>query len=273
MEDRIPKAFFAYSSSAPTLRESIQQAVRELNSAKQIDIKTWEQCSSGGKFIIETICEGIDEADLFFADLTGLNANVMFELGYAIARDKRIWLLFDTTYTKERKLFNQLRVLTTIGYVPCSNSQDIVSGFYNHNPTRDIEKTIYRTAIEPSLKPRGYRSVLYLKSQHENQAAMRMSQLLQKRLPKELMIDDPRESTVQPLTWYGSRVFGCKGLVCHFTSPLREGAYLQTARHALVCGMAHGSGIPLLMLAEGDFLSPIGYRDYLITNGASICSI
>ena len=104
---------------------------------------------------------------------------------------------------------------------------------------------------------------MYLKSLHENQAAMRMSNLLQKRFSKKIIVDDPRESTVQSLTWYGSRVFGCNGLVCHFTNPEREGAYLQTARHALVCGMAHGSGIPLLMLAEGEFLSPVDYRDYL----------
>ena len=90
-----------------------------------------------------------------------------------------------------------------------------------------------------------------------------MSDVLQKRLPKKIIVDDPQESTVQTLTWYGSRVFGCQGLVCHFTDPKRKGADLQTARHALVCGMAHGSGIPLLMLAEGDFLSPIDYREYL----------
>ena len=241
----------------------IQDAVQELNAGKQINIKTWEKCSIGGKFVIDTICTAINEASLFFADLTGLNANVMFELGYAIARDKRIWLIFDETYTEWKKMFDQLKVLTTVGYIPCCNSSDIVSGFYANPPIMDIGNTIYRTAIEPNLRPGGYQNIFYLKSQYENQAAMRMSRLLEEKLPNKIIIDDPRESTVQTLTWYGSRVFDCRGLVCHFTNPDRKGAYLQTARHALVCGMAHGSGIPLLMLAEGDFLSPIDYRDYL----------
>ena len=160
-------------------------------------------------------------------------------------------------------MFDQLRVLTTVGYASCCNSEDIISKFYEETPFADIENTIYHTAIEPSLIPGGYHSILYLKSLHENQAAMRMSNLLQKKFSKKIIVDDPRESTVQSLTWYGSHVFGCNGLVCHFTNPEREGAYLQTARHALVCGMAHGSGIPLLMLAEGEFLSPVDYRDYL----------
>ena len=263
MENTTPKAFFAYPSNKPTLREPIQAAVQELNAAKQVNIKTWEACNIGGKFVIDTICTAINEATLFFADLTGLNANVMFELGYAIARDKRIWLILDETYIEWKKMFDQFKVLTTVGYVPSCNSSDIVSGFYANPPITDIEKTIYRTAIEPNLRPGGYQSIFYLKSQYENQAAMRMSRLLEEKLPNKIIVDDPRESTVQTLTWYGSRVFDCKGLVCHFTNPDRKGAYLQTARHALVCGMAHGSGIPLLMLAEGDFLSPIDYRDYL----------
>ena len=118
MANTIPKAFFAYPSNRPILMEAIQDAVRELNASKQVNIKTWEECNIGGKPIIDTIYNEIDKAKLFFADLTGLNPNVMFELGYAIARKKRIWLIFDTTYPKEKKMFDHLRILTTVGYIP-----------------------------------------------------------------------------------------------------------------------------------------------------------
>lgn len=259
----IPKAFFAYPSSRPTLRESIQKAANILNASGQVNIKTWEDCQTGGTFIIDTICREIDEADLFCADLTGINPNVMFELGYAIARDKRIWLIFDETYTEGKNMFNQLKVLTTIAYISCENSQDIVSAFYKDNPIEDLENTIFRTTIEPSLEPEGYHSIFHLKSQHENEAAVSVTDLLQKKISRKIIVDDPRESTVRTLTWYGSRVFDCKGVICHFTNPDRVDAYLQTARRALVCGMAHGAGTPLLMIAEGDFLSPIDYREYL----------
>lgn len=263
MVNTIPKAFFAYPSNRPILMEAIRDAVRELNASKQVNIKTWEECNISGKPIIDTIYNEIDKAKLFFADLTGLNPNVMFELGYAIARQKRIWLIFDTTYPKEKKMFDQLQILTTVGYVHFCNSRDIVFGFYNHNPVEDIESTLYHTEIEPNLKPGGYNKILYLQSQHEGHAAMRVSYSLQKNLPNEIIFDDPSESPVRSLAWYGSRIFGCKGLVCHFMDPEREGADLQTARHALVCGMAHGAKIPLLMLAEGDFIAPSDYRKYL----------
>ena len=93
MVNTIPKAFFAYPSSVQNSKESIHDAVPKLNKKGLVSIKPWEACSPGGNFIINTICHAIDEAELFFADLTGLNPNVMFELGYAIAHNKRIWLI------------------------------------------------------------------------------------------------------------------------------------------------------------------------------------
>ena len=260
MANTIPKAFFAYPTRTPTLKEAIHGAVPELNEKGQVNIRTWEQCNIGGKFVIDTICNAIDEAELFLADLTGLNANVMFELGYAIACGKRIWLILDDTYIKEKDMFEQLKILTTVGYVSCCNSQDIVSGFYKDKPFADIENTIFRAPIEPILKPY---SILYLKSQHENQAALHMSNLLKERFPKKIIVDTLNKPAVQSLADYGNFVFSCSGLVCHFTNPAREDAFLQTARHALICGMAHGFEKPLLMLAEGEFSSPIDYRDFL----------
>ena len=79
----------------------------------------------------------------------------------------------------------------------------------------------------------------------------------------EVIVDDPRESTVQSLTWYGSQVYSSFGVICHLTSPKRSGAPLHNARHALVSGMTYGMDVRLLMLSEGNFLAPIDYRDLL----------
>ena len=158
-------------------------------------------------------------------------------------------------------MFEQLRVLTTIGYVSCCNSEHIIAGFYKDKPFATIENTIFQTEIKRSLKPNTFPNVFHLKRESQDQAAVVVSDLLQKRIAKSITIDDPRESTVQPLAWYASNVFNSSGVVCHLMSPNREGANLQTARHALVCGMAYGWEKPLLMFAEDDFWSPIDYLD------------
>ena len=263
MANTIPKAFFAYPSGGDTLKEAIQDAIPKLNKSGLVNIKSWEECNPSGNFIIKTIRQAIDESELFFADLTGLNHNVMFELGYAIAHNKRIWLIFDDTYTEAKKMFNQLRVLTTVGYTRCCNSDDIVKGFHKERPYASIKNTIFHSEIERNLEESGPARIFHLKREHEDQAAVGVSNLLQKKFPKRITIDDPRESTVQPLAWYGRNVFDCSGVICHFMSSNREGGYIQTARHALVCGMASGWEKPLLMLAEDDFLPPIDFRDDL----------
>src|SRR4051812_46157910 len=116
MADQPVTGFFAYPSSPKTISETIRSAVTNLNKGDVVNIRVWEDCSVGGKVIVDEICREINKADFFCADLTNLNPNVMFELGFAIARNKRIWLLLDTSFTEAKKRFDQLRILTTIGY-------------------------------------------------------------------------------------------------------------------------------------------------------------
>ena len=85
---RIPTGFFAYASAPHAIPETIKAALATINKTQAAKIDTWEDLAIGGKYIIHEICNAIDDSDFFCADITSLNANVMFELGFAIARDK-----------------------------------------------------------------------------------------------------------------------------------------------------------------------------------------
>lgn len=122
------KAFFAYPSQ-PATSEIVSRAVAELNSGGVVHMKTWEDLKVTGKLIIQEICREIDAAAIFCADITSLNQNVMFELGYAIAQNKRIWLTYDPTFPESAANFNRLQILTTVGYAKCVNSREIVHNF------------------------------------------------------------------------------------------------------------------------------------------------
>ena len=262
MSNDIVTGFFAYPSIPPAIAECIHAAIDRINSTKVIFIKPWEDCRVGGKVVIEEICREIAAANVFCADLTGLNANVLFELGYAIAKDRRIWLTIDKTRTQTRKEFEQLKILTTVGYTDCCNSEDMHRAFHRDAPHSDLDNTIFRSVIQEHLSSVSAPAILYLKSRHHNEASVRLSNSLQKQ-SVPIVIDDPRESSVQSLTWYGSKVFSALGVICHLTDPTRDGARLDNARHALVAGMAYGMGKALLMITEGDFLAPVDYRDIL----------
>ncbi len=258
----IPPGFFAYSSTPPNIPATIRGAVDGINRTQAARIQTWDQLRVGGTCIIGEICSAIDGASFFCADITNINPNVMFELGYAIARNKRIWLIRDDSYADSRREFDQLRVLTTIGYSPYVNSEQIITSFFTEKPHLTLDKTIFTQSIEPSLgPPDAPGTLLYLKSRHDTDASVRVTRVLQdSKLP--LTVDDPRESAVQPLYWYAQKLYTAIGIVSHFASPTREGYRLHNARYALVNGLARGLDVPALMLTEqSDLLSPMDYRD------------
>src|SRR5271156_4977711 len=95
---KVPTAFFAYPSDPASIGEVINAAISDINRTSCVVAKGWEECKVGGKVVIDEICHEIEESDIFCADLTGMNANVMFELGFAIAMNRRIWLGLDTSF-------------------------------------------------------------------------------------------------------------------------------------------------------------------------------
>jgi hypothetical protein len=258
----IPLGFFAYSSAPPSIPATIRAAVDSINKTQEAKVQVWEALHVGGKYIIGEICSAIQDAHFFCADITTINANVMFELGLAIACNKRIWLVRDDSYTDSKKEFDQLRLLTTIGYSPYVNSEQIIKAFFAETPHLTLDDTVFRQSIEASLGPKESQDTLvYLKSKHDTEASVRVTRVLQdSRLP--LTIDDPRETSVQPLSWYAQKLYGAIALGVHFLSSNREGFRLHNARYALVSGLARGFGVSTLMLTEqSDLLSPVDYRD------------
>ena len=255
-------AFAAYRSARPNLAEPIRSAADELRTSGFADLLRWEDLQSGGKILINEICAAIGERDLFIADLTGINPNVMFELGYAVACRKPIWTVMDESYTALKRQFDQLRILTTVGYRPCTNSQDLLRHFYHDRPGPQSGETIFETVIEPNLHLASKTSLLYLKNLHENEASIRLTRRISHSSFKRI-VDDPSESTAQDIGWYANQVYKSRGVVCHLVDPDREDSALQTARYSFVAGMAHGFGKPILMLAENFELGPLDYRQIL----------
>ncbi len=258
----IPSGFFAYASAPPSIPATIKTAIASINKTQNATLISWESLENGGKYIVPEICDAIDDCDFFCADITTINPNVMFELGFAIARDKRIWLVRDNSYLDSKAEFEQLRLLTTVGYKTYTNAEQIVKGFFADKPHQTLEQTIFRQSIEPLLPPSTKSEpLLYLKSLYDTEASVRVSRVADRLNPKPVL-DDPQESSVQPLYWYGQKTIYAPGVLAHFLSTQRNGSKLTNARYAMVAGLAQGFDSPLLMLTEhDDVLAPMDYRD------------
>ena len=259
MSFTIPTAFFAYPSQPGSVPETARSAAAQINAVKAVYVKTWEDGRIAGKVIINEICAAIEDAQLLLADLTGLDPNVLFEIGFAIAKGKRVWPILDTTLGRDD--FTEFRTLSSVGYCPYTNSADIARAYFKDQPHTDVNKTLLNTMIGPDLMPSRGPLLFYLKSQHDTDASVHVTKRLEA-IPARMVVDDPHEAPSQTLTWYGQQVYAAQGIVCHLTNPARQGARVRNARYALVAGMAFGMRKAVLILCEGEeYLAPLDYRD------------
>lgn len=259
-EYQLPTAFVAYPST-PHIAEVFRNAIKEINKSNNVVLKSWEDSKVDGKVIISVILDNIRKSDLFCADLTEINPNVLFELGYAIARSRRTWLLLDNSIQNAKKDFEELGLLTTVAYATYSNSDQLVKKFYKSNPHEDLSATIldsFRESLATSQRPAG---ILYLKSNVDNEPSIQISKRIQSS-NVNVTVDDPQES-LKSLLWYAQNVSFCAAAVCHFTPTNRIGHRITNARAAFACGMAAGFDKKLLLLGDSEYLAPVDYRLYM----------
>jgi len=259
------RCFVAYASSPLARAEAVEKAIENIQGGGLVDITGWKSVSVGGRIIISAICDEIRRRDLFIADLTGLNPNVLFELGYAIYHRKRVWILLDPNIERAKLDFDRFQLLTTIGYQPYSNSRDIINGFYKEQPYDKLDHIVYKELLQTSGQSQKKSALVYLKSEIDTEATIRIARRVAAG-PVASVIDDPREVRAQPFSWYVQHVTSAFAVVCHLLSTEYRGWEIHNAKHALIAGLAHGLAKPLLMLAHDPYASPIDYRDLLRTH-------
>src|ERR1035438_5464647 len=119
--------FFAYPAQPESTAETIALAAAHLGSRPSVSTATWQDLAVTGRLVLRQITEAIDRADLVCCELGTLNPNVLFELGYAIAKEKAVWVLLDTTDAEAQRKWHQFGLLSSVGYVGYTHPGDIQS--------------------------------------------------------------------------------------------------------------------------------------------------
>ena len=89
--------FFIFPNEPGNISATIQFAIENLRRYSGSRRWTsWKDLSVAGKIIFCEICKAIRAADLIVADITTLNFNVLFEIGYAIGIGIPVILIRDT---------------------------------------------------------------------------------------------------------------------------------------------------------------------------------
>lgn len=265
--------FFGYSSEPELSREAIYNAVRELDTVADLSVTSWEDLFVDGRVIIDSITDKIDASRCCAFDISTLNSNVLFELGYAIARKKQIWLLLEQGDSQSKENWSQFGLLADVSYVLWDNSQTIKSKYLASRPDQ-YTGSFFEREIEPHLDVHMSGSLFYAPSFHYTESV----RVIDRRLELErhrgihIITADPRESPIYSIDWFASKIYGSDATVLHFEAPRRDASNFHNARSALIGGLARGLERPLLMLAEEDYSPPLDYRNMLRTyRNASEC--
>lgn len=256
-------AFFAYQS--PTRSgdfnnsEAIKRAISIL-SLKNIRAISWEDLSNSGKLVNTEILKVIDESEYFVADLTHLNFNVMFELGYAIGKKKYIIILLNKGIEGAAANYHSTDILRQIGYTEFSNAQDIVAGFeksIESKPSDLLESNL--TNISTSKI-----DIFYIRSKSRGQIELDVHELINNLICR-VISDDSSEVEYRSLKWYVSNIFNSNSIILHCMPTNLDGSKRHNAINSLYAGIGLGLEKLVLLFAPAQFEAPIDYTDLLLS--------
>lgn len=194
-------------------------------------------------------------AGLIVANITNLNFNVLFELGYAFGLGKSVLPVRDVSFEKERKLFDEVGIFDTLGYESFHNSTELAS---------IAQKEVSSAFIAPTPDINRKQHIYLIKGPIESDGSLKLSSSLSRGY-LGIRTFDPRETPRLSLHEAYGNVMQSVGVVAHLIDPARIGADIHNARVAFVCGMAMAAQKHVLMLQEGFIPQPIDYRDVIVS--------
>jgi hypothetical protein len=116
MADR-QQVFVAYPGRDAALAAGIMDAVRKANALRlPVIYSPWEFNDIAGQQLVSPILEKIDESPFVIADITYLNLNVVYEIGFTIGKCKRAFLVRHSATPGDKDLAKAVGIFDTIGY-------------------------------------------------------------------------------------------------------------------------------------------------------------
>ncbi|SDA65129.1 hypothetical protein SAMN03159475_2577 [Pseudomonas sp. NFPP33] len=248
--------FFAYASTPAEVGDTIETATRLFNSKPGVsEIRTWRSLDIVGHFISQEVLTGIDAADFVIADITKLNFNVTYEVGYAIGKGKRTLLTRNASIKETHPTINEVGIFDTLGYKNYQNSGEL---------SEFIAEAHKKDPLEIKNKKNISAPVYLLESRYKTDWASRIVSRIKK--AKYIFRSfDPNEQPRLSASEAIKQVSESYGVIVPLIASNSEGAEIHNMRGAFLAGLSDGMGIALTILQNGEDPVPLDYRDFVKT--------
>ena len=244
---------FLFPSKPKPIAGTIE-AARELLSSTGESWHSWTSFDIAGQLIFCEICKGIRGSSRVFADVTTLNLNLLFEIGFCIGLGVPVKPIRDSSLVADSRLFEGIRVLETLGYIDFENADDLAEKAKEPEPPSlgHLPKKIFSEA-----------PVYVIKGPLATEGAGQLLSALKKSIVKNFRVHDPSETPRTSLYEQWKQVRGSFGVIANLLSPKRgDTAIVHNALCAFLCGIAMAEEKAVLMLQEESGVrQPIDYGD------------
>ena len=247
-------AFIAYPYSAAEVRETIGVTVARAKLLRpSLILKPWEAADVVGRCLIDPLLQTIDDADFIVADISKLNFNVAYEIGFSIGRQKRVVLIRNRAIRADERLAMETGIFDTIGQHAYSNSEDLAK---------------YLIALEDAtplpLKqviPNRNAPVYIVTPRDKTEAEIRLFSRVKKEARLLYRLFDPEEHSRMSVRTAIDNVSASLGVILPLISSNRTDSEAHNLRCAFVAGLSHGLDRETLILQAGADPIPLDLRD------------
>jgi hypothetical protein len=245
--------FFAFPSEPAIVGESIEQAITNLRDRSGITVvHSWRETDIAGRFIADQVLQKISDQTALIADVTQLNFNVAYEIGFALAKEKRVVLTRHKGITPHRPLVADVGIFDAIGYLEYENAAELESHIRRITDPSPSARNVY---------PLNQNAPVYLiEARFRTDSVTRIiSRVKKARLFYRSF--DPQESPRLSAGEGFEQVAQSFGVLLHLLPHQISDAMIHNLRVAFLGGLAEGFGKVLLILQDGEEPIPLDCRD------------
>lgn len=245
--------FVAYPSNPSGIGTVLREALEIVDTEySDDDFQGWEQNDIAGRFLVDPILEEIDSSDLLVADITKLNFNVVYEIGYAIGLGRRVLLIQNGSLQNDSVLIREVGIFDSLGYNSYLNARQLAQLITSIKDTTPLSLQFEINKAAPV-----FLVLPQLKTDLETKVLSRVKKAFRQQFrtfdPDEAGPMSGREAIREIATSYG--------VVIPLLNSLRKDSQAHNMRAAFVAGLAMGMKKELLFLQFGDEPVPLDYRD------------
>jgi hypothetical protein len=244
-----PSAFVAYTGRDKALSRLIFNGISKANAVDACPTRyePWEYNDIAGTHLLSPILEGIDASPFVVADITYLNPNVVYEIGFAIGRKKKVLLIRNSDYEGDRDLSKTVGIFDTIGYSSYRTEDDLRNKLTSHVSTHALPFEITVNNKAP---------VYVMPNNGKSAASTHLISRVKKaryRYRSFSSTEDVRLSATDAI----AQVAQSAGIISMLDGDDLE----QTVRALFIAGLADGMNKPSLLLSPYMAETPLDVRD------------